>query len=190
VSHQSSSTPTRSRPAAINTVGKIIETYDYPDEQGNLIFQVLRFDPKDLRQRRPARPDDDPKKVRDGGWVWEVRGERPVPYRLPEVREAIALGRPIWVVEGEKDADNLWRLGIPATCNAGGVGKWSEEHSEFFRGVDVIIVQDNDPQARIRLRPMVTAHYVGIQMAGRFYRARITPKPLQGLFLESQCGCA
>ena len=139
--------PRHSRPAAVRNFGNILATYDYVDENGDLIFQVVRFDPKDFRQRRRARPGDDPKKVRKG-WVWEVRGLRNVPYRLPEVVEAIALGQPIWIVEGEKDADNLWKLGIPATCNAGGVGKWSRELSEFFRSADTIVVQDNDPQAK------------------------------------------
>jgi hypothetical protein len=72
----------RSRPMPVSAIGKIVATYDYPDEDGKLIFQVVRFDPKDFRQRRPAQPDDDPSKVRDG-WVWEVRGLRQVPYRLP-----------------------------------------------------------------------------------------------------------
>ncbi len=135
------------RTAVARTPGKIVAADDYVDERGDLIFQVVRFDPKDFRQRRRARPGDDPKKVREG-WVWGVRGLRNVPYRLPEVLEAIALGQPIWIVEGEKDADNLWKLGIPATCNAGGVVKWSRELSEFFRSADTIVVQDNDPQAK------------------------------------------
>src|SRR5262245_43639267 len=33
--------------------GKIVATYDYGDETGKLLFQVVRFDPKDFRQRRP-----------------------------------------------------------------------------------------------------------------------------------------
>lgn len=97
-----------------------------------------------------------------------------MPYRLPEVLEAIALGHPIWIVEGEKDADNLWKLGIPATCNAGGVGKWSKELNEFFRSADTIVVQDNDPQAKIPIHLTATASYVGTLMVGRCCRARIT----------------
>ena len=30
-----------------------VATYDYLDEAGKLLFQVVRFDPKDFRQRRP-----------------------------------------------------------------------------------------------------------------------------------------
>ena len=51
-----------------------------------------------------------------------MQGVERVLYRLPEV---LAAGE-VWVVEGEKDADSLAALGIVATCNAGGAGKWSE----------------------------------------------------------------
>jgi putative DNA primase/helicase len=63
---------------------------------------------------------------------------------LPELREALAQDRPILIVEGEKDVLALASLGITATCNAGGAGKWSAELSEYLRGTDAIIVADND----------------------------------------------
>ena len=43
------------------------------------------------------------------GWVWNIQGVRRVPYRLPVLLEAIAADEPIYVVEGEKDADALVR---------------------------------------------------------------------------------
>jgi RecA-family ATPase len=52
------------------------------------------------------------------------------------------------IVEGEKDADALWKLNIPATTNAGGAGKWSPALNEFFREADIIIIPDNDPPAK------------------------------------------
>ncbi|WP_166294352.1 hypothetical protein [Bradyrhizobium sp. 2S1] len=115
----------------------IIETYDYVDEGGRMLTQVCRFDPKDFRQRRPDA---------NGGWVWSVKGVRQVPYRLPQLIETGE--RVVLIVEGEKDADRLWKLGIPATCNAGGAGKWREELSEFFRDADVVVIPDRDPQKR------------------------------------------
>jgi RecA-family ATPase len=118
---------------------KIVATYDYVDEIGDLLFQVVRFDPKDFRQRRPDGAGD---------WDWSVKGVRQVPYRLPDLQEAIANDRPIVVVEGEKDVDALLKLNIPATTNAGGAGKWSPALNDFFRDVDVVIVPDNDPPAK------------------------------------------
>ncbi len=112
---------------------QIVATYDYRDERGELLFQVVRYDPKDFRQRRP-KPG--------GGWVWSVKGVRVVPYRLPEL-----LARPddpVFVVEGEKDVDNLGRIGVLATCNAGGAGKWTAEHAAFLGGRRVYATRDND----------------------------------------------
>jgi RecA-family ATPase len=120
---------------------KIVKTYDYVDETGKLLFQVCRLEPKDFRQRKPDSQTYD-------GWKWSVRGVRNVPYRLPELTEAIAQGQTICIVEGEKDADNLWNIGIPATCNAGGAGKWRDELTDFFCDADVVVIEDNDPQKK------------------------------------------
>lgn len=117
---------------------RIVATYDYPDEFGEVLFQVVRYEPKDFRQRRP-----------DGaGWSWSLKGVRQVPYRLPEILEAMGHDRTIFIVEGEKDADALWALGIPATCNAGGAKKWPASFQILFSGADVVILPDNDDAGR------------------------------------------
>lgn len=120
---------------------KIAATYDYCDEAGKLLFQVVRFEPKDFRQRKPDTSER-------SGWSWSVKGVRQVPYRLPELTEALAQDHTVFVVEGEKDVENLRRLGVPATCNAGGVGKWKPDLTEFFGGADVVIIPDYDPQKK------------------------------------------
>jgi hypothetical protein len=64
--------------------------------------------------------------------------------------EAVADKKPgfVVVVEGEKDVDNLLKLGVPATTCPGGAGKWRDEYNEYFRGADVVVVPDNDPQSK------------------------------------------
>lgn len=127
---------------------KIVKTYDYTDRDGAMLFQVCRMEPKTFLQRRKPRAEDDPKDIK-GGWVWKRDGITQVPYRLPELIEAIGDERTIFVVEGERDVDNLIdKLGVPATCNAGGAGKWPDEITAFFRGADVVILPDNDPQTK------------------------------------------
>lgn len=126
---------------------RIVATYDYTDEYGELLFQVVRMEPKDFRQRRKAQPTDDPSRVRDG-WCWSVKGVRQVPYRLVDLMDAIDAKLPVYVVEGEKDADALWALGVPATCNAGGASKWPLELAACFGGADVVILPDNDDAGR------------------------------------------
>lgn len=100
---------------------KIVATYDYKDENGQLLFQSVRFEPKNFRQRRP-----DGK----GGWLWNLDGTRRVLYRLSN----ILMADTVYVVEGEKDADRLWSLGLPATTNPQGAGKWRDEYNSFLAG--------------------------------------------------------
>ena len=111
--------------------GRIVALYQYHDEEGEPLFEVVRFEPKTFRQRKSLNE-------------WSVKGVRVVPYRLPELQEAIAQERPVFIVEGEKDVERLAALGATATCNAGGAGKWKAEHAAFLDGADVIIVPDND----------------------------------------------
>jgi hypothetical protein len=118
----------------VGKTSRIVAKYDYRDESGTFLFQVVRFEPKDFRQRRPDGR---------GGWTWNTKGTRRVLYRLPEL---LAAGSSAWVfvVEGEKDADNLAALGLVATCNAGGAGKWQDDYTETLRGRRVAIVPDRD----------------------------------------------
>jgi hypothetical protein len=110
---------------------RMVAMYDYHDEHGALLYQVVRFDPKDFRQRKP---DD------NGGWTWTLNGVRRVLYHLPR----LLMAETVYIVEGEKDADRLWSLGIPATTNPQGAGKWRAEYSESLRGKRVVILPDND----------------------------------------------
>lgn len=122
-------------PPQMATNRREVAHYAYVDEAGEVLSEVVRFEPKDFRQRRP-----DGK----GGWDWKVKGVRQVPYRLPELLEALDNGRTVFIVEGEKDVDRLKALGITATCNAGGAGKWKAEFGDFFRHASVVIIPDND----------------------------------------------
>lgn len=112
---------------------RIVATYPYTDEHGEVLFEVVRYDPKDFRQRQP-----------DG--AWNIQGVRRVLYRLPEVLAAVERGDPVYVVEGEKDADAIVRAGGVATCNPTGAGKWSKvpDAAQVLTDADVIIVADRD----------------------------------------------
>jgi hypothetical protein len=143
---------------------RIVATYDYRDETGDLLFQVCRFEPKDFRQRRPDPSAKD-------GWNWSVKGVRQVPYRLPEVLEVLSQGGSVFIVEGEKDADALWKRNIPATCNAGGAGKWPEGLADLFVQADVVILPDNDDAGRNH------AAVVGASMRGVASSVRVLDLP-------------
>lgn len=134
---------------------RIVATYDYVDADGVLQFQVCRMDPKDFRQRRPDG---------SGGWSWSVKGVEQVPYRLPQL--LTRADETVFVVEGEKDADNLAARGLLATCNAGGANKWRDELTSHFKGRHVVILPDNDDAGRAHAQ-LVTSKLQGIAASVR-----------------------
>ncbi len=73
-----------------------------------------------------------------------MAGAQLVPFRLPEVREAVACGRTIYIAEGEKGVLALATLGLPATCSPGGAGKWRKEYAAHFQDAEVVLLPDND----------------------------------------------
>src|SRR4051794_33852857 len=106
-------------------LGKIVATYDYIDVTGQLLFQVCRFEPKTFRQRRP----------KGKSWEWGLGNTKPVLFHLLELADATH----VWVCEGERDVDNLRALGLDATCNPMGAGKWRDEYGEALAGKHVVI---------------------------------------------------
>lgn len=125
--------------------GPATAVYDYRDENGTLLFQVLRTATKDFRQRVP-----DP--AAKSGWTWRLGDTRRVLYRLPEVIDAVSNGREVYICEGERDVHTLVAHGLVATCNPGGAGKWRPEYSEFLREGIVTIVADRDDPGQAHAR--------------------------------------
>jgi hypothetical protein len=137
---------------ADNSEKIVTKSFEYHDAGGNVVFVVdrIQFKKADgsfvLKDDKPdkvfsqRRPDPD----RPGQWIHNKEGAPVVPYRLPEVIEAIAAGHPVLVCEGEAKADLLASWNLAATCNAGGAKKWRKEHSEYLRGADVVLLPDND----------------------------------------------
>lgn len=121
----------------------ITATYDYVDEQGTLLFQVVRKPGKQFRQRRPDG---------NGGWLWKLGDTRRVLYRLPAVLAAVQAHQTVYVVEGEKDADRLTTEGVCATCNPHGAGKWRPSYNATLEGADVVIIADRDEPGRDHVR--------------------------------------
>ena len=110
---------------------KIIQTYDYIDAKGKLLFQVCRYEPKNFKQRRPDEKGD---------WIWNLKGIERVLYNFPKVLKADE----VIVVEGEKDADNLIKLGFIATTCPMGAKKWTDEYNKALKGKNIVLIQDND----------------------------------------------
>jgi putative DNA primase/helicase len=134
---------------------RIAETYDYTDESGLLLYQVCRFEPKDFRQRRPDGV---------GGWIPRLGDVRRVLFGLPELK-----GRKVaYIPEGEKDVLALRAIGLTATTNAGGAGKWREEYTEQLRAAgvrSVATLPDNDDAGRSHAEAVArSCHAAGLQV--------------------------
>jgi hypothetical protein len=110
--------------------GKIVAVYNYTDESGELLYQNVRFEPKDFRQRHLDK---------NGRELWNLNGVRRVPYRLPELSSLNAF-QDLVMTEGEKDADILTKLGFPATSHK----NWQKDFNYLLNGKNVILFQDHD----------------------------------------------
>jgi len=124
------------RPAQILSI-----FYEYCDETGTILSKVKRSPDKRFIQLGP-----------DGnGGFHAMRGcmdgVRRVPYRLPELLAADP-DRAVFIVEGEKDADRLASLGLVASCNSQGAGKFGADLTPHFADRKVVILPDNDPAGR------------------------------------------
>jgi hypothetical protein len=125
-------------PKAKKVKKEIVATYDYRDETGKLLYQAVRYEPKGFNQRRPDG---------NGGWIYNLKDTRRVLYRLPELMAANKQCT-VFLCEGEKDVDGLIEIGLIATTNAMGAGKWRDEYADFLAGFEVVILPDNDDPGR------------------------------------------
>jgi DNA primase len=144
---------------------KIVAVYDYVDGQGLLLFQRLRYEPKDFRTRLLDE---------EGNWVWGIKDSnanlQPVLFRLPQVIAA----QTVVVVEGEKDAETASRLlpdGWAATTSPFGACQWREEYSAVLHGKQVYLCPDTDHSG---LRHLIQ---VGMSLKGRAQEVRVIDLP-------------
>lgn len=144
---------------------RFVCAYDYRDAAGELVFQVVRWEPKHFSQRRP-----NPESIGMEGdeWLWNIDGVPDLLYRLPE----IAASPRAVIVGGEKDADNLAAMNFPATTNPGGEGHWKPEQAAFLAGKDVVIIPDQDDVGTRHCEAVVAS----LRGVARRVRVAILPK--------------
>ena len=122
-----------------NTVERI---YQYRDEACKIVHETIRYRKPDgdktFKQRRPDGA---------GGHIWSLKGTSLVLYNLPGIMAA-KKEEIVWIVEGEKDADNLISRKRVATCNAMGAGKWQDRYSDCLKDRHCRIIPDNDDKGR------------------------------------------
>jgi putative DNA primase/helicase len=129
------------KPTGMASGWREVARHPYPDRDGNLLFEVIRYvKPSGEKVFRQCRPDG------HGGVIWNLEGIERVPYRLPKLLKA----ETVYLPEGEKDVHTLEAWGLVASCNPGGAGssglyaRWTE----YFRGRHIVILPDNDGPGR------------------------------------------
>lgn len=129
--------PTACRYATLKREGyKEVARYEYCDLSGAVRHATIRMEHRD----RPGKEFVQCVPSGNNGQRWTLKGVDTILYRLPEISDSD------WVLicEGEKAADRLAALGVPATTAPMGSGKWSDSYSAMLAGKDVAIAPDND----------------------------------------------
>jgi putative DNA primase/helicase len=164
---------------------KLIATYDYLSADGKLVHQTLRYEPKRFLQRRPAAPgmragNKIAKSDREGKWwLWTLHGIEPVLYHLPQIVGGNPEA-PVYLCEGEKDADALataWN--VLTTTAPMGAGKWRPSYTETLRDRDVIIWPDRDPAGEKHMACVAQALYPVANRLRIMDWAKLWPGPLR-----------
>jgi 5S rRNA maturation endonuclease (ribonuclease M5) len=132
-------------PTPWNGRGKIPSretVYVYEDTTGKPTYEVVRVDTPSGKKifQRAVNPD--------GSKRNSMKGVQRIPYRLPELLKAQKSNQPIFVVEGEKCVEALRALGLTATTNSGGAGKWNDCGKYFQERTNVIVLPDCDEPGR------------------------------------------
>jgi hypothetical protein len=127
--------------------------WEYRARDGSPLVRVVRFDDGSGGKDGKGTADwtqqswGKCKRTRQMGWIGGLEGiaREDIPiYRYAEIQKAIANNELIYLVEGEACADIFWKLGLAATCNIGGSGKWRSSDTSDLQGAKVVIVPDRD----------------------------------------------
>ena len=133
----------------------ITNVYEYQDREGRVVLRKARAELYDESGARIDKSFLIQHAGTDGKWYSGGGIYTNLIYHQPDVLAMKGKpGRTI-IAEGEKDVDNLRLLGLNATCgmHGGGIdkggdsllGKWSDDHSGCFDGLDeVVVIADND----------------------------------------------
>ena len=123
-------------------IGRKVAKYFYRNMKGALHLKVVKRVTKSGKKSFPQYH------LENGHWVKGAPTGPAIPYRLPELLAAPP-NATVEICEGEKDANNLAALGLIATTNPGGAGKWTSDLNKWFAGfARANIYEDNDEAGR------------------------------------------
>ena len=104
------------------TIGKKVR---YTDTDGKKTFRQYRYD--------------------NGNWLPGLNGIDLPLYNADLIPQAIANNQPIFIVEGEKDADTVSALGEIAVTMPNGAGSWQPRYTDQLQGITAAyLIPDRD----------------------------------------------
>jgi len=114
---------------------ELIDTYFYKNSSGKIIYKKERYEPKEFLFKSKT----------NTGWKFGLEDSNRVPYNLNNIKKSKA----VYICEGEKDADNLEKLGVTATTlDSGSSSRWLQQYNGYFTNKSVAILPDNDRAGR------------------------------------------
>ena len=112
----------------------LVAEYKYYSVDGKYLYSKLRYPGKKIMQGV----------VTGDILTYKIPADiPPTLYNLKSFLWAKDKGIPVYYCEGEKDVNTLKKLGLFGVT-AGSCSDWKKEHSEFFKGAKLTILQDND----------------------------------------------
>lgn len=130
-----------------------VKWFNYIDENGLLLYQNIRYEPKTFSQRRKSTPEE--KKKTGYAWVNKLGDVRRILYNLPELIKPENQERLLMIPEGEGKVDSLKNLGILATTNINGGKYWDPGYNPYFKDRHVVICEDNDTTGKERSTKLI-----------------------------------
>ena len=121
--------------------GDLMRTHEYQDQNGEVIgIKAIYRNPEKDGGKMPQwfAPDQ-------GGYIGSLGGRKMPFYNLPALLKAPP-EQAVYIVEGEKDVDNMTRAGLLATTapNGGGQAKWLPIYEQGLKGRKIVVITDND----------------------------------------------
>lgn len=141
--------------------------YPYEDEYGKVLYNKIRMEPGFEGASKSFYFE---RKTDSGECVRGLDGCQKIFYRLPELIDGINKGAPIFLVEGEKDADTLADHGFIATT-AHATSYWSDDFTVLLKPADVVILYDMDATGLKR------RDFLCKQLVGKVKRLRVVDLP-------------
>ncbi len=112
--------------------------YEYKDKEGNALWYKRKYRHKDGKKKTLLSGCYEGKTWKSG---LDKDVDKPL-YRLPELIASKEKNN--FILEGEKDTDNLRAWGYTAVCSPFGAKYWDKEYNSLFIGKEVFLIPDND----------------------------------------------